>query len=101
MYRLKAGKFAYVSSAYPLGLQPDQQRTSKSADSRLTRPKLSVKGEPPPSTEPAIRVRPKGAFNEVTLAVGHDPEVCAAGTNTAWKTAQSVRYPVHNQWQAE
>ena len=92
-YRLKAGKFAYVSSAYPLGLKSGSTADIELSGFQLNTPKLSVKGEPPATEPNLLRVRPKGAFNEVALAVGVDPEVFATGTNTGWKTAQSVAIP--------
>ena len=92
-YRLKAGKFAYVSSAYPLGLKSGSTADIELSGFQLNVPKLSVKGEAPAIEPNLLRIRPKGAFNEVALAVGVDPEVIAAGTNIAWKTAQSVAIP--------
>jgi len=91
--RLKVGKFAYVSSVYPLGLRAGSTNDIELHGFQIGTPKLSVKGDAPASEPDMIRLRPKGAFNEVTLAVGRDPEVAAAGTNTAWKAAQTVAVP--------
>lgn len=92
-YRLKAGKFGYVASTYPLGLRAGSTTDVEFRGFQVASPKLSVKGDAPAIEPNLIRVRPKGAFNEVTLAVGTDPEVSAQGTNTTGKLAQSVALP--------
>ncbi|HYI95725.1 MAG TPA: hypothetical protein VEX68_19440 [Bryobacteraceae bacterium] len=85
IYRLKAGKFTYATSAFPLGL-----RTGSTSDIDLRGvSKLAVKGEPSAIEPNLVHVRPKGAFNEVALAVGQDPEVMATGA----KPAQAVTIP--------
>jgi hypothetical protein len=76
IYRIKAGKFTYVSGAFPLGV-----RAGSTAEIELRgASKLAVKAEPSPIEPNVLHIRPKGAFNEVALAVGQDPEVLAAGT---------------------
>lgn len=92
-YRLKAGKFTYVSSVFPLGLKAASTADIELRGFQVEAPKLNVKGAPPPTEPNILRLRPKGAFNEIALAVGVDPEVPAAGTNTAWKSAQVVSVP--------
>ncbi len=90
-YRLKVGKFPYITSAFPLGVRAGSQ-----ADLSLrgfdAPAKLAVRGEAS-ATEPGkLHIRPKGAFNELTLAVGQDPEVLA--TASSLKTPQPVNVPV-------
>lgn len=93
-YRIKTGKFALVSGAFPLGVRAGSTTEVELRGFGLTSPKLPLKGEPAPTEPNAIHVRPKGAFNELTLAVGQDPEVAAAMTNTSVQSAQTVATPV-------
>ena len=92
-YRIKVGKFAYVSSAYPLGVREGSAADVDLRGFQVGTPRLNVKGEAPPQEPNLLRIRPKGAFNEVALAVGRDPEVTSSGTNLTPKVAQSVAIP--------
>lgn len=86
IYRLKVGKFTYVSGAFPLGLKAGS--TAQIALQGAAT--LPVKAEPSATEPNVVHIRPKGAFNEVALAVGQDPEVMASGANTSVKTAQVI-----------
>ncbi len=92
-YRYKVGRFAVAEAAYPLGV-----RKGASQDITVQGPgfgiaKISVKGDLG-GYDDALLVRPNKAFNEIKLAVGEEPEVEAAGTNTALAAAQPVTLPV-------
>jgi hypothetical protein len=90
-YRLKAGKFPYVTGAFPLGVRAGLQ-TDVSLSGFEAPEKIAVKGEAS-ATEPGmLHIRPKGAFNEVRLAVGQDPEVLATASSV--KSPQPVSVPV-------
>lgn len=82
IYRLKTGKFAYVTSSFPLGVRAGSQ-----ADVMLTGyqspAKLTIKGEAAANEPDLLHLRPKGAFNELNLAIGQDPEIIATGKTQA------------------
>ena len=92
-YRIKVGKFAYVSSAYPLGVREGSAADVDLRGFQVGTPRFNVKGDAPVQEPNLLRIRPKGAFNEVALAVGHDPEVTSSGTNLTPKVAQRVAIP--------
>jgi hypothetical protein len=92
-YRVKVGSFDLATSAYPLGVrQGAASEVTVSGFGNLG--KLTIKGEPEPGEPDILRIRPAGSFSELKLAVGSDPEVAAAGTNTAVAGAQAVTAPV-------
>jgi hypothetical protein len=91
-YRVKAGKFSYISGAFPLGVRAGTMSEVALKGYQLSEPKIRLNAE---TTGPGqLRIRPKGAFNEVILAVGADPEATAAVTNTSHASAQPVAIPV-------
>ena len=61
-YRIKTGKFAYVSGAFPLGVRAGSTTEVELRGFGLTSPKLPLKGEPAPTEPNAIHVRPKGSL---------------------------------------
>lgn len=94
-YRVLAGKFPLVTSAFPLGVQ------------RGHRTQVALRGENLPESftalvttpgEPVEELRAKSAmgpsFNRFRLALGDDPEVTANGANLSAKTAQALTLPV-------
>jgi hypothetical protein len=85
-YRLKVGKFPYVTSAFPLGVRAGSQAEVNLRGFEAP-VKVAVKGDASPTEPGVLHLRPKGAFNEITLAVGQDPEVLAI-------PRQSVTIPV-------
>lgn len=78
-YRLKAGEFPVVLSAYPLGLPKGGQAQVKLEGYKLDAAPLLVKGVPSDKDEFAAMVRPEVAagatFNELKLELGQHPEV--------------------------
>jgi hypothetical protein len=80
-YRIKMGSFPLVTAAYPLGIQ--KGKTTEVSLTGFDLPaKLVVKGEPSQNLDDAVAVRPKGAFNEVTLPINDEPAMPAAGPVT-------------------
>ena len=97
-YRIKAGNFPLVTSAFPLGVQAGKSADLTLKGYQLGKTTIHVKGEPKPGEEDIMMVRPQFAagasFNEVKLAIGRDPELMATGTNTALGSAQLVNLPI-------
>src|SRR5579885_567128 len=92
-YRIIVGKFPLVARAYPLGAQ------------RATSREFTLAGWNVPATakvtaastgedENIMLLRPAHAFNQIRLAVGDEPEIESAQTNTSIATAQPVSTPV-------
>ena len=82
-YRIIAGEFPLVLSAYPLGL-----KKSTAADLTLSgfhiASKLKLEGKPGPESEDTLTLRPEHAFNQVKVALGTEPEVESQGGTVAW-----------------
>jgi hypothetical protein len=78
-YRIKVGKFPLLTSAYPLGLQRGKTAEIALAGYNLPASKITAKGDPSPEAENALILRPKGAFNEIKLAIDDQPAVEASG----------------------
>src|SRR5947209_10810571 len=71
-YRIKVGKFPLVTSAFPLGIQAGKPGEFGLNGWNLGSSKLKTTGLPEPASETA-RLRPNHSFNELKLAVGHEP----------------------------
>lgn len=98
-YRILVGKLPVAVSAYPLGIRRGADREFAVTGYNLGgAAKLAAKGAASPATPDAVVLRPKTpsgeAFTELKLALDEDPEVEAAGSNTALASAQSVALPV-------
>lgn len=97
-YRLKAGTFPLALSAFPLGVQKGATAEVAFRGLELGDLKLKIKGVADAGREDALVVRPVtpdgASFSEVRLAVGREPELMSAGTNTSLATAQPVTVPV-------
>jgi hypothetical protein len=79
-YRIKVGRFALVTSVWPLGIEQGRTFGVKFAGFNLPAAPLPVNGTPSSEDEDAVFVRPSGAgksFNRVKLALGREPEVLA------------------------
>lgn len=92
-YRFKAGKFSYITGVFPLGLRQGSNSEVHLRGIGAPPAKLAVTGAPSPGEPDILRVRPKGSFSEIALAVGQDPEVLALPSNASPKTAQAVAVP--------
>lgn len=92
-YRIMAGKFPLVTSAFPLGLKQGAGATIALHGFGLPAT-LAAKGTPTTSTEPWMELRPAAAANKLRLALGHDPELLSTGTNLTAATAQPVTLPI-------
>jgi hypothetical protein len=79
-YRIKAGSFPLVTSAFPLGVQQGTTASLQLRGFGLKTAAEEIKGEVAPGETDITRVRPAGSFREIALAVGRDPEVLASGT---------------------
>lgn len=81
-YRIVAGDFPLVTGAFPLGV-----RKSGAAEIALSGYRvpssMKVEGKPSPDSEDTVTVRPEGAFNQVRLAIGADPESQSQGGDIA------------------
>ena len=96
-YRILAGKFPVVTSAYPLGT-----RKSAAANIHISGHGLPASFAAKPTAAGRLEtfeelrpITPTGpAFNEVKLALGEDPEVESSAANISVKTAQPVTLPV-------
>ena len=73
-YRFKAGDFAYVTSAYPLGLQAGKSAPIELQGWNLGDGKLLAKGEADARDAFGVTLRPAKSFNEVRLELGQHPE---------------------------
>lgn len=97
-YRIKAGAFPIVTSAYPLGLQRGSKKNVQLTGYRIGPGTMVVEGQPSAGEEDSITLRPSSpagpAFSTVRLAVGVDPEVEANGTNTTAAAAQRITAPL-------
>ncbi|MEO7142573.1 MAG: hypothetical protein ABI165_03635, partial [Bryobacteraceae bacterium] len=97
-YRIIAGNYPVVASAYPLGVELGKTRSVSLWGYDLGVANVPVKGAASPGEEDAIMLRPKTphgfAFNEVKLAVGQEPETDASGANVTAAKAQMVSVPV-------
>jgi hypothetical protein len=82
-YRIIAGEFPLVLSAYPLGL-----RKSTTGDVTLNgfhiASKLKVEGKPAPESQDTLTIRPEHAFDQVKVALGSEPEVESQGGAVTW-----------------
>lgn len=98
IYRIKAGSFPLITSAFPLGVQAGKSAGLTLKGYQLGKTTIQVKGEPKPGEEDIMMIRPEfsagASFNEVKLAIGRDPEVMATGTNMALASAQPVTFPI-------
>ncbi len=81
-YRYKLGRYELAKTAYPLGLRRGETREVAVTGYRLAQAKVAVKGEPSPLDEHAAVIRPGKSLHELKLALGEEPEVEAASTET-------------------
>lgn len=93
-YRVKVGNFPLVASAYPLGVEAGKSRAVSLKGWNLGAAQITVEGKPNQGLEDAALVRPNRAFNEVKLAIGQEPEVDAAASNSSPEKAQAVAVPI-------
>ncbi|HZT30543.1 MAG TPA: hypothetical protein VFA33_11700 [Bryobacteraceae bacterium] len=97
-YRILMGRFPLVTSAFPLGVRKGATTAVTLNGYNLGAAKVEVRGEPSPRDERGVFLRPKVpagvAFNEIRLALGNEPEMGSAGTNTSVTGAQRIPLPV-------
>jgi hypothetical protein len=97
-YRMKAGRFPLVESAFPLGLQQGKTTAVQLNGFNLGADPIKVTGEPSPEDRRAVIFRPQApkgpAFNRVKLALGNEPEIAARGANTTLPQAQEIPIPI-------
>jgi hypothetical protein len=97
-YRIKVGHFPLAVAAFPLGLQKGKTSKVHLTAYNLGTDEADVKGDPSPEDRRAVIIRPQSnkgaAFNRVKLALGTEPEVLAAGSNTRLVQAQAISAPV-------
>ena len=94
-YRILAGQFPVVTSAFPLGVRRGKEtrvalrgeNLPQTFDARFTN-----QGEPVEELRAASALGP--SFNRFRLALGDDPEVTANGANHSAGTAQALTLPV-------
>lgn len=100
-YRLKAGEFPLVTSAYPLGLPKGGQAQVKLEGYKMDAAPIAVKGVPSDKDEFVAMVRPEVAagvaFNELRLDLGQYPEVEA----TSAKQQMAIPSIVNGKLQQE
>jgi len=91
-YRIIAGEFPLVESAYPLGVEK-----GGAADVALrgfhVPPKIKVDGKPSADSEDTLTLRPAHAFNQVKVALGTEPEVESQGGTVTWPVTINGRIP--------
>jgi len=77
-YRIIAGEFPLVETAYPLGL-----RKGTNAEIRLrgynVAHSVKLDGKPSTESEDTLALRPEHAFNQVRVAIGSEPEIESQG----------------------
>ncbi|MGH9612690.1 MAG: hypothetical protein ACRD4P_06385, partial [Bryobacteraceae bacterium] len=97
-YRIMVGQFPVVTWAFPLGIEEGKSREVSLSGYNIGAGKAQVKGEPEWAGGDTMLLRASTAsghsFNEVRLAVGHEPEVESAEANTSAIKAQAVAVPV-------
>ncbi len=82
-YRIIAGEFPLVLSAWPLGLQKNTTGNLTLNGFHLTS-SLKVDGKPAPESEDTLTLRPEHAFDQVKVALGSEPEVESQGGAVNW-----------------
>ncbi|MBM3785113.1 MAG: hypothetical protein FJW30_12175 [Acidobacteria bacterium] len=92
-YRIKAGEFAVVSSAFPLGVQRGKQAEIALRGAHLESAKATVTGQASKEDPNAVFLRPSESFHRLKLAIGDEPEVLSANGG-ALAAAQAVTLPV-------
>lgn len=76
-YRIIAGDYPMVLSAYPQGVELG--KTAELALKGFDVPaKISVTGKPQDQSEDSILLRPEHSFNQLRVALGREPEINAA-----------------------
>jgi hypothetical protein len=77
-YRIVAGEFPLLASAWPLGI-----RKGVAADVALqgwhVPPQAKLDGRPSPDSEDTVTLRPAHAFNQLRIALGDEPELTSQG----------------------
>jgi hypothetical protein len=81
-YRIVAGEFPLVSSAWPMGVRKGQGGEVTLRGFHLPA-KVKAPGAPSDDSEDSATLRPEHAFNTVRVAVGEEPEVVAQGGSVA------------------
>lgn len=74
-YRFKAGDFAYVTNAYPLGVEKGKTAQLTLEGWNLPATPLAVNGTPDAHDAFAVLVRPERSFQDLRLELGSYPEV--------------------------
>lgn len=92
-YRIIVGKFPLVARAYPLGAQRTKAREFTLAGWNVPAT-AKVTAASTGEDDNLMLLRPAHSFNRVRLAVGDEPEIESARTNTSVAAAQPVSAPV-------
>ena len=74
-YRIKIGNFPLVTAAFPLGVEKGKTAEIALSGFGLGAGKATVEGKPSRDLDNAVRVRPKGAFNELKLPIDDEPSM--------------------------
>ena len=82
-YRIIAGEFPLVLSAWPLGLQTGTTSSLKLAGFHVA-PEWKLQGKPAPESADSLTLRPEHAFNQIKVALGAEPEIASQGGTVAW-----------------
>jgi hypothetical protein len=77
-YRIVAGEFPLVESAYPLGVRKGAA-TNVAVWGHRVPAKMKVEGKAAADSEDTVALRPEHAFNQVRLALGEEPEIESQG----------------------
>ena len=97
-YRIKVGEFPLLTSVYPLGAPAGKSTNFILHGYYLGIDHVSLQGLPVPDWGKYSSFRPETPFgktmNHVDLAIGDDPELESAGTDTNSSEAQQVSVPV-------
>ncbi len=91
-YRIKVGKFALATAAYPLGLERGKTRDVAIQGWNLPAA-VKVTGKSTGEDENLVLLRPDKAFNEVRLAIGDEPEWEALPQARQFSSAQALAVP--------
>jgi len=73
-YRIVAGEFPLVLSAFPLGLRKGSSSEIALRGHNLPT-KLKVEGKLSPESDDTLMLRPEHAFNRIRMAIGEEPEI--------------------------
>ncbi len=97
-YRLNVGEFAYLTNAFPLGVQQkvggEVVLYGFNLDDHRTRPNVPAQALRDESVSLRAMTKHGPSLNSLNIAVGPYSEIIENGSNNSFTTAQAVQVPV-------